>query len=514
MTFPLPSLTSEFYGATAPILILGLGGLLSMLQAVTPRFSGPRAVFSIMITALVAALGASLAAGALGEVSYLDGSYLAGDLTRFGHVIILVVATLIALLVQSSYLAPKFFRGEVTSLYLMVIAGMLVMVASEDLVTIFVGLELSSIGLYALVGYVNPAQRSQEAAIKYFVLGSFAAALLLFGFALLYGATGSMRLSDLLEQLPKLAEHNWVRLGVLFIVVGLGFKLALAPFHLWAPDTYEGAPTAITALMATTVKVMIMMVALRLFAATLAPVYETWTPALMFAAALSVILGNIMALVQLSLKRMLAYSSVAHSGYMAIAICAMGGNGGEFPVAAILYYIVSYVIISLGAFGVLIALESEGMDNLTLDDLSGLAKKRPWAAAALAVSMFSFAGMPPTVGFMGKFFVFNAALANQLYSLVIIGAIGSAISLFYYLRVVVRMYMTEPSSTGGPLAQRRSWLSAGIIGLLAVANLLLGTVFPGAAMKSMLTTSQEVALQRSHPAAAPMTAAHAASLPR
>ena len=493
MNFNIPALTPEFYLTTLPVLSLCVGALIAMLQGVSRRLGGENAVFAVVVLSLAVSLAAAVIYSPAVETSYLNGSYLAGVLARFGQTLILVIALTVVLLFRSTFLHDRFLRGEITALYLMIVTGMLVTVASEDLVTLFVGLELSSIGLYALVGYLNPSRRSQEGAIKYFVLGSFAAALLLFGFSLLYVATGSLRLSEISQAAPKLLDHNWVRLGVVFSLVGLSFKLALAPFHLWAPDTYEAAPTGLTALMATTVKAMILVLVARFFAGSLASVYHVWLPALMFAATVSMILGNIMALVQTSLKRMLAYSSIAHSGYMAIAICAIGGGSGSFPIAAVLYYLLGYSIISLGAFGVLMWLENQENDNLILDDITGLAKKHPWAALAMAVFMFSFAGMPPTVGFIGKFFVFNAAITNQLYGLVIIGVIGSSISLFYYLRVIVRMYMVEPVKVAVPLAPVRSLVVTGILAVAVLANLALGTLFPETTMKWMVNTSKEVA---------------------
>jgi len=493
LNFNIPSLTSEFYLTTSPVLILCIGALISMLQGVSRHLGSEKAVYTVLVLSLVAALAATLATTPGVETFYLGGSYLAGVLSRFGQGLILTVALIVALLFKSTFLSDKFFRGEITSLYLMVITGMLITVASEDLVTLFVGLELSSIGLYALVGYLNPSRRSQEGAIKYFVLGSFAAALLLFGFALLYVSTGSLRLSEVSQAVPKLIGHNWVKVGVVFSLAGLSFKLALAPFHLWAPDAYESAPTGLTALMATTVKAMVIVLAARFFAGSLASVYEVWLPALMFTAAISMILGNIMALVQSSLKRMLAYSSIAHSGYMAIAICASSGSTGNLPVAAVLYYLVGYTIISLGAFSIIMWLENKDNDNLLLDDISGLAKTHPWAAFGLAVCMFSFAGMPPTVGFIGKFFVFNAAMINHLTGLVIIGVVGSSISLFYYLRVIVRLYMSEPLHLPTPLTPTRSWVVATVVGVTVAANFALGTVLPEAAMRLMVDTSKEVA---------------------
>lgn len=493
MNFSFPTITTEFYLAAMPVMILSVAALVAMLQSVYRSVGNANAVFGVSVASMLAALVSVLIGRPAVETAYLGGTYLAGELTAFGQMTILVLALLVTVLFRDHFLKARFFRGEIASLFLMIVAGMLTMVASEDMVTLFVGLELSSIGLYAVVGYLHPSRRSQEGAIKYFVLGSFAAALLLFGFALLYAATGSMRLSEIIEALPKIADHSWVKLGLLFSLAGLGFKLALAPFHLWAPDAYEAAPTGITAFMATSVKVMMLIVTMRLFAGDMSQLYDAWLPGLMFLAVLSMVIGNIMALVQTSLKRMLAYSSIAHSGYMAIAICAIAGTGAEFPVASILFYLVGYAIISIGAFAILMWLESEENDNLLLDDLAGLARKHPWASFALATFLFSFAGMPPTVGFMAKFFVFNAAIVNKLYSLVIIGVIGSSISLYYYLRVIVKMYMEEPAKVVAQVAPRRSLVTTAVLAAAILLTVLLGTVLPGPALRSLVNTSQEVA---------------------
>lgn len=493
MNFSIPSVSTEFLSAVTPILVLSGLSIVHMLQAVFKGFGGSKSIFGLLLFGLVLAISTAWLTGPQIETAFLNGSYIGGDLSRFGQIAILLIALVVTLLFHETFLKEAFFRGEIASLFAMVVAGMLVMVTSEEMVTLFVGLELSSIGLYALVGYLSPTRRSQEGAIKYFVLGSFAAALLLFGFGLLYAATGTMRLSEIVEVIPKMADHNWVRLGVLFSLVGLGFKLALAPFHLWAPDTYEAAPTGISALMATSVKIMILVVTIRLFGNSLASTYEVWLPAFMFLAMVSMIIGNVMALVQSSLKRMLAYSSIAHSGYMAIAICAIGGTSAEFPIAAILYYAIGYAIVSLGAFGVLMFLEDQGKDNLMLDDLAGLSKSNPWSAFALACFMFSFAGMPPTVGFIGKLFVFKAAIDSQLYGLVIIGAVGSAISLFYYLRVIVKMYMSEPVVVGEAVHSKRSIVGSSLLAVALILAFLMGTVLPGPVFRVLVSTSQEVA---------------------
>lgn len=493
MNFNFPTITSDFYLAVLPVLIVCTAALVAMLQSVFRALSQPKVVFATAALGISAAILLALIGRPATETAYLSGSYLSGNLTSFGQTLILCIALLVTMLFRDHFHADRFFRGEIIALFLMVIAGMLTMVASEDLVTLFVGLELSSIGLYALVGYLQPSRRSQEGAIKYFVLGSFAAALMLFGFALLYAASGSMRLSEIIQTLPKLADHNWARLGLLFTLVGLSFKLALAPFHLWAPDTYEAAPTGITAFMATSVKVMILVVILRLFGGEMSQLYNAWLPGLMFLALLSMIIGNMLALVQTSLKRMLAYSSVAHSGYMAIAICAISGSGSELPIASILFYLVGYTVTSVGAFAILMWLENAENDNLLLDDLSGLSKRHPWIAFAFSAFLFAFAGMPPTVGFMAKFFVFNAAITSQLYSLVIIGVIGSSISLYYYLRVIVNMYMEEPSKSSMPRSDRRSIWTTVIVASAIVLTVLLGTVLPGPMLKSLTSASQELA---------------------
>ena len=492
MNFSFPTITLEFYLSALPVLILSVAALIAMLQGVHQALGKPSVIFALMITSISLALLSAVIARPPVETAYLSGTYVAGNLTAFGQIVILCIALLVTILFRDHFQRDHFFKGEIAALFLMVVAGMLTLVASEDMITLFVGLELSSIGLYAIVGYLHPSRRSQEGAIKYFVLGSFAAALLLFGFALLYAASGSMRLSEIMESLPKLAEHRWLKLGLLFILAGLGFKLALAPFHLWAPDTYEAAPTGITAFMATSVKVMVLILTIRLFAGEMSILYESWLPGMMFLAVISMIVGNIMALVQSSLKRMLAYSSIAHSGYMAIAICALAASGTDLPVSAILFYLVGYSVITIGAFGCLMWLESEENYNLLLDDLSGLSKRHPWLAVAFSTFLFAFAGMPPTVGFMGKFFIFNAAIANQLYSLVIIGVIGSSISLYYYLRVIVKMFMENASnSSSGDVKQASIWTASVITGAI-ILTILLGTMLPEATLQSLIVTSQEV----------------------
>jgi len=492
--FSFPEITSAFYYTAAPVLILVAGSMIALLQGVSTGYSSRRAIETVAWITTFAAIVAA-AAMPTEHADYLAGGLLSGTLARVGQLAILMISAAVMMMMREHHTAQSFFRGEVISIFLMLISGMLVLVSSDDLVTLFVGLELASIGLYVILGYVQPNRRSQEGAIKYFILGSVAAAILLFGFALLYASCGTMRLSGIVAALPPIAGHGWVRLGALLTLVGLGFKLALVPFHMWAPDAYESAPTGITAFMATTVKVMILTVALRLFSGAFSSLSDVWYPALIILAVLSVIAGNIMALVQSNLKRMLAYSSIAHSGYMAVAICALSATDTSLPVRAILFYLLTYVIVSLGAFAVVMSLETPDNDQLTIDDLSGLAKKRPGLAFAMTVFMLSFGGMPPTAGFIGKFFVFNAALNNHLYGLVFVGIIGSTISLFYYLRLVVRMYMAQPVAPFGAVntANGRFSLTNLVLGFAVVSTLLLGTVLPAEIMDRLVGAATEVA---------------------
>ena len=478
----LPVLTLEFYKAASPIFILAIAAMVLMMQSVFKGIGSVGAVRAVLYVSLaLSAFGILSAPGGVEEV-FLDGSFLSQAIARFGSFLILVIAIVVCFLFSATYLRDSFFRGEVAALFAMVVMGMLVMISADELISVFTGLEIASIGIYALIGYIHPTRRSIEGAVKYLVLGSFATGFLLMGLALLYAGSGSLRITEIVASLGKVGEHSWIRLGGLFVLVGFGFKLALVPFHLWAPDAYEGAPTGMTAFMATAVKVMILIVTLRFMVEGLAQMNSVWPPALMFLAILSMIVGNVMALVQSSLKRMLAYSSIAHSGYIAVAICAIGFQSGELPAAAVLFYLTGYTVISLGAFGILMWLETHEIDNLQLDDLAGIAKKHPLASFALAGFMFSFAGFPPTVGFLAKFFVFSAALGSELYSLAIIGAIGSSISLYYYLRVIVKMYMSSSVPTAAALCPKPSWTIGLIAGSALVLNLILGTVSPGQLM--------------------------------
>jgi NADH-quinone oxidoreductase subunit N len=477
----IPSIGSDFFLSALPVIILCLASILAMLQSVFPRIGGQRAV------------AGSLAAGLLGALiltwrtrepqTFLAGALVIDAFSVFGQTLILLIASALGFLAWDTAVKKDFFRGETVSLYLMVIAGMMVMVSSLDIVTLFVGIELASIGIYCLVGYVSPSMKSQEGAVKYFILGSLAAAFLLMGAGLLYAGTGTLQVNEIVSAIRTGTGSNpLVALGAFFAAISIAVKLALVPFHLWAPDAYESAPTMITALMATAVKVMILVFTLRFFAGgmAIAELSAIWMPILTFAAGLSMIAGNIMAMIQTSFKRMLAYSSIAHSGYLAVALCSLSGTGvGQDAIEAVLFYLVGYSVISVGAFGIIMWLEGEKSLSLQLEDLIGLGKRHPWIAAALTICMLGFAGMPPTVGFLGKFLVFKAALSAKLYPIVIVGALGSAISFYYYLNVIVKMYLLQPRKGSSELVVSPRPLMTMVLVFCSVVLILLAGLLPG-----------------------------------
>lgn len=460
----------NFYIAALPIFFVSLASLLILLLP-SSLFKNQTLTFSLFSSVLLISLG--LVLYTYKTDSFLNGALLFDSLSLFGQSILILTALIVTMLVKESYLSTRFFSREVCSLYLLTLLGMMVIVSSADLITLFVGLELSSIGIYILSGYIFPDRMSVEGALKYLVLGSFATAFLLFGLGLLYATTGILNLNEM-SKMTLENEDIWLKISLIFTLVGVSFKLALFPFHKWAPDVYESAPTSITALMATSVKVIIVILIMRL-GSGLSNVLE-WSPIFLSLSALSMIGGNLLALIQTSMKRMLAFSSIAHSGYMAIALCIL--QVSDLSHEVILFYLVGYVLTSLLAFGTLISLETAQHRNIQLQDLQGLFKSSPLAAFSLSVAMFSFAGIPPTVGFFSKFFVFNAALQQNLYSLVLIGVLGSVISLYYYLRVLVTIYMQKPMSESSLLPFHKSFLTKTILCLACLFILLFGTVFP------------------------------------
>lgn len=422
----------------------GFGVLLMLLQP----FVRHRRVFAFL-AALGAALGtaATLYPGAAGGSAF-QGLIQMDAFSVFFHLLVGLVAFLVVLAAEPYLERERLESAEFYALALFATAGMGVLSSAQELLTAFIGLEMSSISSYVLAGYRRHSLKGSESAMKYFLLGSFATAFFLYGIALVYGVTGTTILTRMTAADPA---SNLLKLGLALILIGLGFKVAVAPFQIWTPDVYEGAPTPVTALFSAGPKAAAFALLLRIFA-TVPAATHFWFWAFWVLAVLTMFAGNLGALVQTNVKRLLAYSSIAHAGYILVAFAAvtyLAGNSeeGAAPAyAAVLFYLVSYALVKLGAFTIVSQLGGLNEKNLSLDDYAGLGQRQPVAAAVLSLFLLSLLGLPVTAGFFGKFYVFKAAVNSHLIALAVLMAINSVIGAYYYLRLIVVMYMREPSA--------------------------------------------------------------------
>ena len=428
---------------------------------------------SLGLIALITVLAAFvLTLFTLGQNSLAFGGALAIDDYAGFFEIVILAATAVTIGMSLDYVADEGLAGaEYYALILFAALGMMLMAAAGDLIIIFLGLETMSIAVYALVGFMRRDPRSNEAALKYFLLGAFSTGFLLYGIALIYGATGTIRLDPVRAAVSAdMASNPLLLMGVGMMLIGFGFKVAAVPFHMWTPDAYEGAPTPITGFMAVGVKLAAFAGFLRIFLVHLGPVSAQWSDVLWVIAALTMTVGNVVALVQDNIKRMLAYSAIAHAGYIILGMAAASSHqaGG-----AILYYLLGYSFTNLGAFAVVVALERHGEVRDRISDFRGLARTHPGLAAAMALFMLSLTGVPPLAGFVGKFYLFSAALNAGLVWLVILAAVNSTISAYYYIRVIVEMYMRE----GDAVAVKR--IAARPALLISIAVGVAGTILIG-----------------------------------
>jgi NADH-quinone oxidoreductase subunit N len=427
----------------------------------------------------LAALAATIAAWGTEQEAFSQLVRM-DNLSNFFAVVVLA-AGLITLCLSASYVQREgLLAGEYYTLLLISMTGMLFMAQANDLMTVYLGIEIMSIPVYVLVAMMRKSPKSPEAGLKYLLLGGFASAILLFGIAFLYGAVGTTQLADILRYAPKAMRVSdpLFLAGVGFLLVGMGFKVSLVPFHMWTPDAYEGAPTSVTAFMSVAVKAAGFSILIRVIVLTLHPMAVTWSQIFWWLAVLTMVLGNVVALVQENIKRMLAYSSIAHAGYVLVALT----TGTEVGIQAALIYLFIYSLMNLGAFGVIIAMSRERDQGVEIKDFTGIARERPMYALAMAVFMFSLAGVPPTAGFIGKFYAFSAAVKAGYIGLAVIGVLMSAVSAYFYLRVLVVMYMKEPEA--GPEYGAGPWgatVGAGVVVSLWVCSLsiLVLGIWPG-----------------------------------
>jgi NADH-quinone oxidoreductase subunit N len=467
-----------------PALMVAVFGMAVLLaQAVAGRDrSVPGAGLSL--AGLLAALAATLlVAGGRGLGQSVGGTYVADSYALFFHVLILGIAV-VAVLFSPSYLRATGVSGtEYYALLMFCVVGMLGLVSCTELVSLFVALEIMSVSLYAMAGLHRDRVESQESAMKYFITGAFSSAFLLYGIALLYGVSGSTTMSRIAGAVAARPDGDAALLpllGVGLLLVGFGFKVASVPFHMWAPDVYEGAPTTVTAVMAAGVKASAFGALLRVLLQAVPSLASDWRPAVAVLALLTMVVGNLGALAQSNVKRMLAYSSVAHAGYLLTAVVAPAGQGAE----AVLFYLVAYAAVNLGGFGALAALARDGREPLSLSDLAGLSQRRPMLAASLTLFLISLAGVPVSGGFVGKFYLFTAAVNAGYVGLALVGVLASVVSAYYYLRVVVAMYMRDPlgDDTWSPIGA----LPAMALTASSLVVIVLG-VYPGPLLEAART---------------------------
>jgi NADH-quinone oxidoreductase subunit N len=405
-----------------------------------------------------------------------NGLWVVDNYSRFFKLIFLI-GTGLTILISIKYIEVEGIpSGEYFALILFATLGMMIMASGTELMTLFLGLELMSISLYALAGYTRTRMISNEAALKYFLLGSFATGFLLYGMALLYGTTGTTNLHDILLYFAKTHLQSPIPvMGMALLVIGFGFKIAAVPFHMWAPDVYQGAPSPITAFMSAGPKAAGFAAFVRIFMDALPSLYGEWVVLIWVMAVLTMTVGNIIALVQDNIKRMLAYSSIAHAGYVLVAFL----SAGELGISSILYYMLAYTFMNIGAFAIITVLGGKGEEKVDIKDYAGLGYTHPLAAIAMSLFLFSLAGIPPTAGFMGKFYIFSAAIKQGYLGLAIIGVINSVISVYYYLRITVAMYMKEPVTSTESSIPSLIFSPACIIAILISAcGILRMGIFP------------------------------------
>jgi NADH-quinone oxidoreductase subunit N len=422
-----------------PVLILSAWGMVLLIVELFVPKERSSLIGWLSMLGIVGAMAASMALGA-NRFSGFSGMVVLDPMAAFISIVGLL-ATLLTVWASLNYIRDRGIeRGEYYALLLFSTSGILLMAQAANLIVVFLGLELLSIPLYILAGFAHPQPESEEAAIKYFLLGAFATGFLVYGIALVYGATGTTDLARLAEAAQTGRNATLLLVGAGLIIVGLGFKVAAVPFHMWTPDVYEGAPTPITGFMSVGAKAAGFAALLRVLLFGLGALRLDWMPVLAILSALTMILGNVVALTQTNLKRMLAYSSIAHAGYMLMGLAA----GTVAGLSAVLFYLLSYTFTNIGAFAVLTALAQGKSEDQTFPQYAGLSRKHPWLTAAMAFFMLSLTGVPPAGGFIGKYYLFLAAVDANLGWLALIGVLTSVISAFFYLRVIVDMTMREP----------------------------------------------------------------------
>ena len=453
------------------IVLLSLAGLILIADLFVARnqkwFTYACGIGALLWTALYVFVPFT-PVGSLARETAFSGLFVADGVSTVLKLAMLLSAAL-ALAYSWTYLKKhNLDNGEFVALVLFGTLGMMVIASAASMLTAYLGLELLSLSMYALVALKRDDKIATEAAMKYFVLGALASGLLLFGMSIVYGATGTISLSGISAALAK-ANTTAVALGLIFIAAGVAFKLGVVPFHMWVPDVYTGAPTAVTLILATAPKIAAFALAYRLFGTGLTPASEDWSIILAVIATLSIVLGNLIAVAQTNIKRMLAYSAIANMGFLLLGFV----GGGKDGYAAALFYAVAYAITGLVSFGILVLLSGRGVEIENISDLKGLNERSPWYSFLMLLAMFSLAGIPPTVGFWAKLSVLEAVVGAGYTWIAVIAVLASLVGAFYYLRVVRVMYFSEPEEGAIALPSRGETV---LISANALAILLLGAL--------------------------------------
>lgn len=476
-------LMTELMPAGAEIFLLIMACVILIADLLVKQQSKTFTFVMVLLTLLCASL---ITVGTHSEgVVYAFHNMFVDDLMSDVLKLLIYLAIAMMLVYSRQYLKVRgLFTGEFMVLALFAMLGMMVMVSANHFLTLYLGLELLSLSLYAMVALQRDSAVATEAAMKYFILGALASGLLLYGMSMIYGATGSLELALISKAiLAGGANQTLLIFGLVFVVSGLAFKLGVVPFHMWVPDVYHGAPTAMTMLIGSAPKLAAFAFVSRILVEGLQPLVQHWSGMLVILAVASMAIGNITAIAQTNLKRMFAYSTIAHMGFLLLGILAGGIEG----YGSAMFYAVIYVLMSLGAFGMIMLLSREGFEADTLNDFKGLSQRSPWLAFLMLLLMFSMAGVPPTVGFYAKFSVLNAVVQSGQTGLAIAAVMFSLIGAFYYLRIVKLMYFDTPESHAPIIFEQDTVLLISVNGL---AVLLLG-LLPGALMSVCAVSVQQ-----------------------
>lgn len=460
--------------AIPEIVVLAMASTV-LLADVFSRDPGRRLTFWLSQATLLAALVLTLQLMPEGRELAFSGTFVSDPMSALLKAAIYVICFVVFIYARE-YLAERgLLKGEFFVLGLFAVLGMMVMASAQSLLTVYLGLELLSLCLYAMVALHRESSDASEAAMKYFVLGAIASGMLLYGMSILYGITGTLDLAEVAAALTAQGSPSILMVfALVFIIVGVAFKLGAVPFHMWVPDVYQGAPTAVTLFIASAPKVAAFALAIRLLVDGLGPLAADWQGILIILALASMGIGNVVAIAQVNLKRMLAYSTIAHVGYLLLGILSASSQG----YAASMFYVIVYALMSMGTFGVIILLGRAGFESDRLDDFKGLAARSPWFALVMLILMFSMAGVPPFVGFWAKWFVLKEAVASGFVWVAVLAVVFSIIGAFYYLRMVKLMYFDEPEL---PLQIRAGAGMRLVLSINGLAVLLLG-LMPGLLM--------------------------------